>query len=144
MPFNIIINQEVIDVAFLSRAPSWRDVIDGEPFLEVAPCCLSFQGAFILKDTACLPLISDKLPSRSYQLEGVGQVLLLIVGLTKKKLASIALVVLLHCLKISTSTAGAEKRSNYDAEELKKGSTTSAMQSRCFAATTLLHNGLAA
>ena len=85
MPFNIIINQEVIDVAFLSRAPSWRDVIDGEPFLEVAPCCLSFQGAFILKDTACLPLISDKLPSRSYQLEGVGQVLLLIVGLTKKK-----------------------------------------------------------
>ena len=120
MPFNIIINQEVIDVAFLSRAPSWRDVIDGEPFLEGAPCCLSFQGAFILKDTAWVPLISDKLPSRSYQLEVAGkdnyfnvcQVLLLIVGLTKKKLASIALVVLLHCLKISTSTAGAEKRSN--------------------------------
>ena len=90
MPFNIIINQEVIDVAFLSRAPSWRDVIDGEPFLEVAPCCLSFQGAFILKDPACLPLISDKLPSRTYQLEVAGQdnylnvylVFLLIVGHT--------------------------------------------------------------
>ena len=60
---------------------------------------------------ACLS-ISDKLPSRSYQLEGVGQVLLLIVGLTKKKLLS----PWLYCYTAS--------KSRPRQQELKEGATT--------------------